>query len=1101
MEAAVRKGDNGKKIKKINGRVMKGEDMKRKSYVKKTVAMTLAAVMVLMSGCNAQNSTSSTVPQSAGEETNSVEIPCEEMSSDGTSSNTSNINGIDLASTKEYTSDYSSLDEVNKAAEDLSNQIADEGITLLKNDGSLPLNGSESVTVFGNFDDLAIEGLHAEGFDVYKAGTVVSEFSKEDKAASSTNSDVAIVQINGSAGGEGQTSGYVTGEIEDNKDADGNTYHYADGTEFVHVSQGTDGTNTYKHSLQLSDSAEELISYATANYNKVVVLITSSSPMEAGTLLDNDKVNAIFWTGSLGESGWQGCSYAGWGEIARLLDGEVNPSGRTVDLWAYDFTANPTWANDGNSGVSFTSAEEEDAYEYANVSVTKAWRNSEGDYAVRSGHTDSDTVNNYYVVEYEEGIYNGYRYYETMNADYDDFDYEKAVAFPFGYGLSYTSFDWEITSVEDSDWGKEQSDWMNNGIITVEVTVTNTGDAAGKDVVELYGHAPYIDGGIEKAEVNLVGFEKTKLLSPGESETLTVEVNIQDLASFDDTDANSNGAATYELDAASGYELRVQTDSHNVKTNGGEKLVISLAELPSDIILGEDDYTGNAVTSLFSDGSIYDLLGYDPQTGSSLVEDGKMTLMSRASSEGGLKETFPEISTADEMVRSDTYFAMVDEFANYEADSSYGEDSYYELAYGGTADSEADTKLPWVKTESDIPSAWSQQADTEAQAIAKEAAGDGWINFVDMKGVEYDDEKWDEFMNELTYEDMVELVSNGAYQTIEMEAIDKAAGRYMDSATVVDQELWEDGFNWGDCPHSAATWNKELMYERGILSGNIGLLSEGNSMMSSGIGLTGWYAPAVDLHRSPFGGRTSEYMSEDAYLSGHIAGNIVEGMAEKGILCTIKHCALNENEVQRQSLFTYVSEQAARELYLKAFQIVIQEYACSAIMTSYNNVGEVHSETNYSFMQRLIRDEWGFKGFQCTDAVTPMSNFFSMDMMLRSGGNLLLSSVSEETGAMLNGTGNCAVSGRYDAENNQVVLEDGTVSPTQWYVLRNAAQQILYAEANSKLSNEGINEELKAKVKAESEAAGSGNAGPGAAGPGGAPEAAETEGTEETPQQ
>jgi len=221
------------------------------------------------------------------------------------------------------------------------------------------------------------------------------------------------------------------------------------------------------------------------------------------------------------------------------------------------------------------------------------------------------------------------------------------------------------------------------------------------------------------------------------------------------------------------------------------------------------------------------------------------------------------------------------------------------------------------------------------------------------------------------------------------------------------------------------------------------------------VGLTGWYAPAADLHRSPFGGRTSEYFSEDPYLSGHIAGSIVSGMTSKGILCTIKHVALNENETQRQSLFTYVSEQAAREIYFKVFQIVLQEYNCGVIMTSYNNIGEVHSDANYAFLQQLLRDEWGWEGYQTTDAVTPMNNFFSMDTMLRAGGNLLLSNVTEESGVMNNGTGNCAVSGTYDADRNQVVLADGSVSYTQWAALRNAARQILYVEANSKQSTNG----------------------------------------------
>lgn len=955
--------------------------------------------------------------------------------------------GATLASTDLYKTDYATLEEANKAASALSTEIAEEGIVLLKNDGTLPLTGSEWVTVYGTLDDLAIEGMEQAGFTVYSAGSNVSAFSAADAQAWKIYGDAAIIQISGGNGGEGKTDGYMTSEIEDNKDGNGETYTYADGTEFVHAAQAYDGENYYKHPLQIKDAAEELIAYVTERYDSVIVLLTGTSPIEAGILRDNEKINAILWTGSLGESGWQGCSYGGWDAIASLLNGDVNPSGRTVDTWAYDFTANSTWANDGNSGKSFTSAADEDAYAWQNVSTTLGMRTPDGEYAVRTGHTDSDTVNNYYTVTYEEDIYYGYRYYETMAADYADYKYENAVAFPFGYGLSYTTFDWEVVGVEDSDWGKEQADWQHDGKITVKVKVTNTGDTAGKDVVEIYGHAPYINGGVEKAEVVLVGFEKTKQLRPGQSQTLTIEVNIQDLSSFDYTDANGNGAKTYELDAADGYELRVQSDSHNVKA------VVALGALKSDIILSKDDYSGNEITALFSNSDIYDTLGYDPETGLNLVEEGKMTLMSRDAAKGGLKGTFPQINTAADMTRSEKYFAMVDAFADNEADSSYGEGSYYELAYGKTAASEAETDLPWVKTAADIPADWKQMANEEVQAAAKD--GEGWLNFTDMKGVPYTDEKWTALMNELTYDDLVNIVSHGAYQTVAIAAINKTAGRYMDSALVVDQELTDRGFNWGDCPHAAATWNKELMYRRGIISGNIGLLSDASSMMSSGVGLTGWYAPAADLHRSPFGGRTAEYFSEDPYLSGHIAGNIVAGMASRGILCTIKHVALNENETQRQALFTYVTEQAAREVYFRAFQIVLQEYNCGALMTSYNNIGEIHSDANYNFLQRLCRDEWGWNGFQCTDAVTPMSNFFTMDTMLRAGGNLLLSNVTEETGAIKNG-GNCAVSGTYDAETNTVKLADGSESPTQWYALRHAAQRILFTEANSKQSTNGI---------------------------------------------
>ena len=989
-----------------------------------------------------------------------------------------------------YELDYSTLAQANEAAIELSNEIGAEGSVLLKNkDGALPMAGNEWITTFDGSDDFT-SAFESSGFNVYESSTSsVDAFTNNQQKTMKAYNDAAIIFLSGGSSGEGRTDGYVTDEVEDNLDSEGNPYTYEDGEEFTHKSLGTDADGTeYKHTSQVGNDTEELIHYCAENFKKVIILITSDSALEIGILEASDEVDAILWTGDPGSAGWQGLSYGGYDLIGELLNGNISPSGKTTDLWAWDFTANSTWANDGNSGNSYTSAEAEEAYGYTGVSVTKAFRTDDGEYAVRQQHTSSDTVSNYYTVKYEEDIYYGYRYYETADAEaakgnYEGFEYDHSVVYPFGYGLTYTSFEKEIVDVDDDDWN--DSDRMNGGTITLKVKVTNTGSVAAKDVVEVYGHSPYYAGGIAKTENVLVGFEKTSTLNPGASETVSVTVKINDLASFDADDVNGNGTSTYELEAvadtdAAGhemsdstghYELRVQSDSHEVDDT------YELDDIGTTFVFDTDAQTGEEVENIYSQDDIYNLTSYDPGTGKDLVEEGKMTVLDRSDFAG----TWPEIDTAEDMVRSDEYFAAIDDFADYEADSfDVTSDYYTSYGYDTDAASEDDSDLPWAIDEETFDeeggNTWSQN-DTSTSLEFRDLTGIDWADDenvyqnTDPSADYYTDnaeiagltgkEVYDAVINKMSYDEMVELVSYGAYQCLDVESINKPVSRYMDSALVVDQELYEDGVAWGGCPRTAATWNKDIIYRRGVISGNIALLSDASSSMSEGVGLDGWYAPGMDIHRSPFGGRNSEYFSEDAYLTGTTAGLIIEGMQSKGIICTAKHYALNENETQRINLQTYVTEQTARECYFKAFQMVIQDYDCSAVMTSYNCIGDVHSNANYNFMNVMTRGEWGFNGFACTDAVNPTSSFFTMDTLLRTGANLLLSRGVDDDKEF------CAVSGEYveegettsagtTADKTGVYLSDGTYSYTQWYWLRSAVRDLLYTEANSAVASNGI---------------------------------------------
>ena len=1000
---------------------------------------------------------------------------------------------------EKYTPDYDTLADAVAAARELSNEAALEGTVLLKNnDNALPLYGNEYLTVFGSGTDYA-KGIENGGFKVNKVTTTdVNAFTAAERTMMRAYNDAAVILLsNAYSSGEGKTSGYRTDEEEDNKWTDGTPYTYGDDTAFEHksnpYSKAEDGETTeYKNSKQISDQTERLIEYAADNFKKVIIMITADTTIEIGNLEVSDKVDAILSVGDLGSAGWQGTQYAGYDELYKLLNGEVNPSGKTYDMWAWDMTAQPTWANDGNGADTLATTAAEEEFVYGGSYVAMAYRDDEGKIVNRYDHAGSNSKTEYYSVKYEEGIYAGYRYHETAAAEaslngYNGYVYEQQVVYPFGYGLSYTTFEKEIVSVT-GDWTDTTVGTLTrDSVITVEVEVTNTGTVAGKDVVQLYGHAPYYEGGIEKNEVVLVGYGKTSTLRPGQSETLTIDVNVTDLASFDENDVNDNGYKTWELDkvaatdtkgnpihdTAGRYEIRLQSNSHDVDDK------VALKDLTEDVILSYE--AGATEENVLSQDNIFNTLGYDPETGKDLVEEGKMTIMSRSD----FAATFPEVEevgdteTINNLKRSDEWFALQETYGKSSADSWKG---YYEAfnmeAPAATVTKEDDSALPWAVSAAE----YEELIETTGEWAQGKTDADHDLYFNDLIGIEYNSvmlqntdktkagyttneelvgltgiEAWNILLNKMTVDEMVYLVSNGAYTTAEIASIQKPPTRMMDSALVVDQELKAQGINFGGCPHWAGTWNQDLVYRRGVISGNIALLStaaNGVSNYKEPGELNTWYAPALDLHRSAFTGRNSEYFSEDPFLSGTTSGLIVKGMRDKGIMCTIKHFALNECEQQREMYQTYASEQSCRELYMKQYEIVIERYGADGIMTSYNCIGDVHSEINYAVMEQMVRDQWGFDGFSTTDAINPRSHMFTMDTYIRTGNNLLLSTfTADETDAK---EGFIAVSGDYDAATGTYKLADGTVSYTQWNALRTSVRQLLYAEVNSSVAKNGI---------------------------------------------
>ena len=804
--------------------------------------------------------------------------------------------------TEYYESDYADIDEVDAAAQALVEEISGAGIVLAKNEGgSLPLASGASVTMLGraaadpvfggsgsgsvdtNSAVTARAGLENAGFQVndqvfgvieafvaenprgyiemdnpgassYMIGELpVGEYEAQSSSFAQF-SDAAVVYI-GRPGGEG---GDLT---QDMSDWDENA---------------EDG----QHQLELNKDEQDLIALAKASFETVVVVVNASTTIEMGALQDDPEVDAILLAGSPGATGLNA--------LGRILSGDVNPSGRTSDLWAADFTADPTFVNFGG-------------FVYENVEASYPVS------AVESATSNATVTSDAPFVNYAEGIYFGYRYYETAAAE-GFIDYDEAVVYPFGYGLSYTDFTWEVVGTELGDV---------DGTIAVTVEVTNTGAAAGKDVVELYYTAPYTDGGIEKAEVVLGGFAKTGVIEPGASEQVTIELAVEDMASYDHLDA-----AAYVLEAGD-YTLSVRTDSHTLAP-GTEPIEYTV---DSDVVYSGENHRSTdlaEVTNQFDDVSAQ--FATEPT-------DGKILSMSRADFAG----TFPTAPTGDLLVADD---AVAAGFAAW------------------------DTEAAADAFEGDMP------ATGERSEVA----------LIDMRGLPKDDPQWDELLDSLSVGDMTGMLLNGAYQTAAIGSIAKPQTVEPDGPAGFSSFI-NSSINGVAYPSEfliAQTWDVELGAAMGEMLGNEALHK----------GLNGWYAPAMNLHRSPFGGRNFEYYSEDPFLSGAMATSVANGAATKGVYTMLKHFALNEQETNRvnNGIATWATEQTIREVYLKPFEMAVKNVTmdvqyvsddqgtisettigAGGVMSSFNRIGATWSGGSEALMTNVLRTEWGFEGFAISD--------------------------------------------------------------------------------------------------------------------------------------
>ena len=823
----------------------------------------------------------------------------------------------------EVTSVYPTQKATNKAeafanAQEVNLKLAEEGFVLLKNENAtLPLNKGARISVFSkNSVNLSYGGSGSGGFDtsnnknLYEslndAGFVINPTLKNFYESSQSG---PVRTANSSDLDNGDNQKIATAETPQSKytDAVKNSYaDYSDAALVVITRIGGEGFDLPRyqgdsegavspdsHYLELDQNEIDLLTAVTdGTFKRVVVVFNTPSSFEATFLKDSaytafaDKIDAAVWIGFTGSNGITA--------LGEILNGDVNPSGRLVDTWAADFTKNPSFVNFGTGCLPDT--------------------------------TDKYDGGMYYSVDYEEGIYVGYRYYETRGETDGEDWYNANVVYPFGYGLSYTTFDWTVGDASASEIELGTT-------ITVPVTVKNTGSVAGKDVVQLYASAPYTLGGIEKAHKVLVGFAKTKLLQPGESETVTVSFDPYSAASYDYRDANSNGFSGYELETGE-YTLYVSRNAHE-----SEKAIA--LNLAADVQIGTDPTTDSEVVNRYTDSE--DFLDSDWQLD---------TMLSRADWEG----TWPTPQTAQQHAGTDRLY---EEIRSEEHNNPTDFDS---------------EEYPW----------FGEEPTLTLRDLLPSAEAEGYEPVVS-----YDDERWEELMMGCDEEEMIALINNGAYHTLAMESVGLPATIHGDGPSGFTCFMSKEQVN-GTCqyvsePVMASTWNINLMNELGEAIGEEGTIGD----KATGQPYSSIYAPGVNIHRSPFGGRCSEYFSEDPFISGMMGAAEVQGIQSRGVLPTVKHFVANEQETHRSigGDLSWLSEQALREIYLKPFEYTVKLGETRGIMTSFNRIGTRWTGGDYRLLTEILRNEWGFNGLVICDFNT-IPQYMIPRVMFYAGGSL-----------------------------------------------------------------------------------------------------------------
>ena len=880
----------------------------------------------------------------------------------------------DLELSQNVISSRADKEAVHAAANKLNEEIVGEGVVLLKNqNNALPITTSAQdkarISVFGkNSADIVLggsgsgggnsigstslyDGLRNANFELNP--TLVDSYQSNRSGEGRADSPAIGATVTGLAIGETPLNMY-SADIRESY----SQYNDAaiivisrlggEGWDLPRRQLNPDGTPVEgskdggQHYLELDKNEEALIDDVIncGKFDKVILLINCATSFELGFLEEKEGLDAALWIGTTGGSGTNA--------VGNVLNGTINPSGHLVDTYVRDFTKDPTWNNFGdNLGAGNT-------------------------------YTQGGAATDYHYVEYEEGIYLGYRYYETRSYQEwyrfgtDNGWYDENVVFPFGYGLSYTTFDWTLKEAESTST-QIPLDKDSNNKITVTVTVHNTGKVAGKDVVQLYYSAPYITNGIEKAHVVLGGMVKTDLLQPDESKDYTVTLDIEDMASYDYSDANGNGNIGYELDAGT-YTIYIGRDAHSCwSSDNPMSLEYTVME---DIVYPMDIYG----TQSNNDNRFQDMSDY---------------MQGKTMSRSGFNATFPQAPTSAEREMSET----VNNSLTYKYDDAEGNYVDYILSTQVTP------------AEGEVPQLY------------------------DLIGVDYDDPRWQTLVNSLSTEELAMLIGQGNFHTESIERINKPRTIDPDGPAgftnfMGDPTVHDTCFYASECI-IGATWNVDLANDMGVMVGLESLVGYTNG---DGRTYSGWYAPAVNIHRSPFSGRNWEYYSEDPFLSGIMGTKVVIGAQSKGVYTFVKHFVLNDQETNRDSygLITWADEQTFREIYLKPFQMIVEDGNTHGMMSSFNRIGTTWAGGSFALLTEVLRMEWGFKGMVITDYNLSIA-YMPPEQMIRAGGDLNLSQ---------------------DYKPATTVDEStGMTNEVQLAAMRNAAKNILYTVANSNAMN------------------------------------------------
>ena len=819
-------------------------------------------------------------------------------------------------------------DETNEEAAEVAEEIMEDGIVLLKNESLLPLNETKKLNIFGwesinpayggagsggindLYDIVSLnQGLENAGFSInqelvdfynnYGADNPemsiqkqswtlpeppVDTYSDELIKSAKEYSDVAVVVLSRKAG-----EGHNDIPMDVRKAAyDNNSDEYDDFPEGEHY-------------LQLSQTERDMVDMVCSNFDNVIVIYNGANQFELGFADEYPQIKSVVWCPGTGN--------VGFNALGKVFSGEVNPSGKTPDTFIYDMTTAPWWNNAEKT-------------EYTNLA----------DMAVEGMNAGTAQVYAPAFTNYVEGIYVGYKYYETA-AQEGAIDYDKTVQYPFGYGLSYTEFEQKMGELEEKD-----------GQISVDVEVTNSGDVAGKDVVEVYYKPPYTNGGIEKSSANLIEFAKTDLLQPGESQIVTVTFSIEDMASYDE-----NNAKAYVLEKGD-YVISINSDSHTV--------------------LDQKTYTADA----------------------DVVYKGENK---RASDDTAAVNVFED-------AKGDiTYLSRADHFANYEEATA--------------APASAELGEPYV-SEYHLNSNFDKTTYLNDEDVMPTTGADNGLTLADMRDADYDDPRWEKLLDQLTVDEMANMIAMAGYQTAAMDSVGKVATLDFDGPAAINNNFTGVGsIGFPIEVVVASTWNKELAQAWGECMGKI----------SQEMGAEGWYAPGMNTHRTAFGARNYEYFSEDGVLAGNMGAKAVEGAKKYGVYSYIKHFALYEGNAKMVSVWS--NEQAIREIYLKPFEISVKQGGANAVMVSWSFLGDKWTGENSNLMNTVLRDEWGFRGMALTDFFRNNGHgFMNADAALANGVDAMLSTFNGE-------------------ENNVANPEH----PTSVLQMRNACKNVMYTVVSS----------------------------------------------------